>query len=92
MAGLIMSETQQLTTGNKTWHSDDEVTRKKKSWKGNGENYFFLNFCIIFLRYSYSLKSNWHFFERFILFAQKVIEGRNCLAFLEMIERRLLFI
>jgi hypothetical protein len=38
MAGLIMSETQQLTTGNKTWHSDDEVTRKKKSWKGNGEN------------------------------------------------------
>jgi hypothetical protein len=69
-----------------------KLLEKKRVGKEMVRINFFYNFCIIFLRYSYSLKSNWHFFERFILFAQKVIEGRNCLAFLEMIERRLLFI
>jgi hypothetical protein len=45
MAGLIMSETQQLTTGNKTWHSDDEVTRRKKRV---GKEMVRINFFFIF--------------------------------------------
>lgn len=77
MVGLIMSETQQLTTGNKTWHLDDEVTRKelKKKWR----IFFVFRNILYFIHWS---QINIYLKFYFII-CDQVIEGRNCLALVE---------
>ncbi len=76
MAGLIMSETQQLSLPVIKLDTRMMKLLEKKSWKGSGEDSIFVLSFTLFLFSEIELTFSWKIY----FICEKVIEGRNCLA------------